>query len=162
MKLMRLLVFPVLLLALVSAGCAPTVSAPAPFFISGQVGSPQPTLQPFVFPRGRFSAVTAPNMVLLSIENDGSFRIFLDNALLDSGRFEVSGTQVLVDSVVCEREGERAAAYDWFYDDEIGLAFQPAVSDPCPERQQYLSEQYVPKYLFVLIPDRTWPPDWMW
>ncbi len=162
MKLTNLLIFPVLLLALVSAACAPSFPARAPVFIGGQVGASQPTSQPSVFPRGRFSSLTAPNMVLLSIENDGSFRIFVDGVLLDSGRFELSGDQVLVDSLECTRQGERAAAYNWLYDVELGLAFQPAASDACPERRQYLSEQYVPKYLFVLLPDRAWPDDWLW
>ncbi len=153
------------LLAVFSSACTSSSMIHGSSLLT-QLSTPQPTPRASDFPRGRFSAVSAPNMVVLAIENDGSFRIYLDNALLDSGKFYVSGPQVLVDSMACAEEGTRAArpaAYEWAYDNEADvLAFKPVVEDPCPERRQYLSEQYQPKYSFVNIPDRGFAREWLW
>ncbi len=119
---------------------APTPAPPAP---------PTPTF--WDFPRGRFSAIGAPNMVVLSIENDGSFRVYRDSSLLDIGKFDIAGTQVVVDSASCSRQGYKPAAYEWAYDSEHVLAFQAAGADPCSERQGYLTETYEPKYVFVYV-----------
>ena len=150
-------------LALLASACAPAWAAHSPALV-GQVPVPvQPTPPPSNFPRGRFAAVSAPNMVVLSIEDDGSFRLYLDNGLLDTGKFDVEGPQVLVESMACAGHGDKPAAYNWLYDDENGLAFQEVVSDPCPERRQYLSEAYQPKYVFVFnIPDGGASKEWLW
>lgn len=164
MKMIRLCILALVLLALTSAACGrfPWI-AMGPELLA-QVPTPHPqTSQAPVFPRGRFSAVTAPNMVLLTIENDGRFHIYVDNALLDFGQFDVDGSQVLVDSMTCAGEGNKPLLYSWLYDEEDGLVFQPTVSDPCPERRQYLSEEYLPKFTFVFnLPDRGVSRDWLW
>ncbi len=163
MRTIRPYVIVLALLSITSAGCATPRMVSSSQFLSGAVTSlPQPTPAPSGFARGRFSAISAPNMVLLSIENDGHFRLFVDDVLLDSGEFSVAGSQVLVESSVCERQKYRPALYNWLYDED-GLAFQSAASDPCPERQQYLSEIYQPKYTFVFnIPDRGPSREWLW
>lgn len=150
MKSFRLCMLALALLAFISVACnssARIIPGPAPM---RQVPTAsQPMLKVSDFPRGRFGATSSPNMVVLFIENDGHFRIYVDSALLDSGRIEIAGSQVLVDSLTCSSQGDKAWAYKWFYDVEEGLAFQPVASDPCPERRQYLSEQFVPRYMFV-------------
>ena len=153
MKSIRRCVLTLASLSLAASACSTPRIITGPELLS-QVPTPQPAPRAADFPRGRFRAVSAPNMVVMAIENDGRFRIYLDNDLLDSGLFEVAGPQVLVDSLACEARGNKPAAYDWLYDDEGGLAFQPIASDPCPERQQYLSAAYQPKYMFVFdLPD---------
>ncbi len=152
------------LLLIISTACnsfLSTLAGPAQF---GQVpDSVQPTPRAPIFPRGRFSTVSAPDMVILSIEDDSSFFVFVDNDLVDSGSFEISGSQALVDSVACTARGIKPTAYNWLYDLESGLTFQPVATDPCPERRAYLSEQYVRKYMFVrIVPDRGWPREWLW
>ena len=110
------------------------------------------------FPRGRFRAVSLPNLLVIAIENNGDYRVFLDNDRVDTGRFTVTDTGVLVDSARCSREGWRAAAYAWSYDEDNGLSFAPLSSEPCPERRQYLSEDFEPQYLFIYqIPKSGFP-----
>jgi hypothetical protein len=164
MKGTRLCMMALVLLALTSAACSRIPwAAMGRGLLAQDSRPPAPASQSALFPRGRFSSVTAPNMVLLTIENDGQFRLFLDNALLDSGKFDVDGPQVLVESITCAGEGEKPALYNWLYDDEDGLVFQAAAADPCPERRQYLSEEYLPKYTFVFSsPDRGISKAWLW
>lgn len=154
------------MLALACAGCSrfPLSVRAAQLLNRGPTPQPQqPAPRAPDFPRGRFSSVSMPNMVLLAVENDGHFRVMLGDDVLDSGHLEIVRSQVWVDSVACEAQSVDPALYDWAYDDENGLMFQPASPDPCPERRQYLSEQYVPKYMFVFsIPDRGASRDWLW
>ncbi len=151
MRSVRPCILTLALLSLTSAACATPRITTGPAQLS-RAPTPQPAAPAASFPRGRFRAVPAPNMVVMAIENDGQFRLYVDNDLLDSGRFEVAGPQVLVDSLVCEARGDKPAAYDWLTDDEGGLAFRPVAADPCPERQQYLSAAYQPKYMLVFDP----------
>ncbi len=163
MRSIRFCALGLIILAMLVAGCVPVSAAPAPLLVGQVAATPQPTPRPSDFPRGRFSATTAPNMVLLAIHNDGSYQIFVDNDLLDSGQFEMLGAQVSVQSQACAYHGNRPAVYAWSYDVELGLAFQPLGADPCPERQQYFSDSYMPKYSFVyIIPDRGVSREWLW
>ncbi len=150
-------------LSLVSAACSalPLTGGPPPANAAAAVLQPPPRASDF--PRGHFASASMPNLVVLSIENDGRFRIFLDSDLLDTGRFDMEGAQILVDSMVCAERGIKPASYYWLYDEEDGLTFQPVVTDPCPERRQYLSETYQPKYMFVFnVPDRGPSKEWLW
>jgi hypothetical protein len=150
-------------MAILASGCSSVSSASLPQAMPQPGSASQPAPQASSFPRGRFSAVSAPNMVVLAIENDGSFRVYQDNGLFDFGKFNIDGPQVLVESMACAGHGDRPASYDWLYDNENGLAFQPVASDPCPERRRYLAEQYQPKYLFIFnIPDRGVSREWLW
>jgi hypothetical protein len=150
-------------LMLLASACTPSWLAHSPAVLNQAAAPAQPTPPASDFPRGRFAAVSAPNMVLLAIENDGSFRLYLDDGLMDTGKFDPEGPQVLVESMTCAGHGDKPAAYNWLYDDEDGLAFQAVASDPCPERRQYLSEQYQPKYAFVFnIPDGGVSKEWLW
>jgi hypothetical protein len=164
MKPIRLYVIVLAVLALACAGCArsPWVVR-GPELLNQVPPQQQPAPRAPGFPRGRFSSVSMPNMVLLAIENDGHFHIMLGDDILDSGNFEVARSQVWVDSVACEAQQDAPALYDWVYDEEDGLAFRPADPDPCAERRQYLSEQYVPKYMFVFnVPDRGTARHLLW
>ncbi len=143
-----------IILALLSTGCSSfggLITGPELLSQAPTAGA-QPASTVWDFPRGRFSAIDAPNVVLLAIENDGSYRIYRDSALADTGSFEIVGGQVLVDSLACAKRGYKPAAYTWVYDIEQELAFQAARSDPCPERQQYLAETYQPRYAFAFVP----------
>ncbi len=141
-----------IVLALFSSACAgvpwaftgPDLLAQAPTLAPAP---PTPTF--WDFPRGRFSAIGAPSLVVLSIENDGSYQVYQDSGLLDAGKFEIVGTRIVVDSVSCAKRGYKPAAYEWAYGSEQVLAFQAEGADPCSERQGYLTEIYQPKYVFV-------------
>ncbi len=143
--------------AVVLAGCAPTriVSGPPLVEVAPAVTQPPQAISGFV--RGRFCAMSAPSMVSLAIENDGRFRLYLDDAILDSGMFYVTGSEVIVDSMACGARGNKPAAYTWLYSEKTGLSFSPLVPDPCPERQQYLAEGYQPQYMLVfnMLDDET-------
>ncbi len=146
------LLIAVTVLVLFSSACSglpwaftgPDLLAPAP-----TPAPPTPTF--WDFPRGRFSAIGAPNMVVLSIDNDGSYQVYRDSSLLDAGKFDIVGTRIVVDSVDCAKRGYKPAAYEWAYDSEQVLAFQAEGADPCSERQGYLTETYQPKYVFVYV-----------
>ncbi len=140
------------LLGLFASACTGLPWAFAGPDLLAQAPTPAPPTPTFWdFPRGRFSAIGAPNMVVLSIDNDGGYQVYRDSNLLDAGRFEISGTNVVVDSVSCAKRGYKPAAYEWAYDSEQVLAFQAAGADPCSERQGYLGETYQPKYVFVYV-----------
>jgi len=142
-----------IVLALISAGCTSSGwIVRGPELLSQAALETQPAPSAWDFPRGRFSAVGSPSVVLLAIENDGSYRIYRDNALLDTGKFEVVGAQVMVDSLACARRGYKPAAYAWLYDSEQTLGFEGTGSDLCPERQQYLADAYQPRYAFAFVP----------
>ncbi len=140
----------VIALSIVLAACTlPRVINGPPLLNVAPAGT-QPAPRAPAFPRGRFHALSAPNMLILAVENDGRFRIYLDGALLDSGQFSTSGPQASVDSMLCAARGIKPTAYSWTYDEENVLNFIPVFPDPCPERRQYLAEIYEPQYLFVL------------
>ncbi len=141
-----------ILLALFSSACTglPWLVA-GPDLLAQVPTAAQPTPTTWDFPRGRFSAIGAPNMVVLAIENDGSYRVYQDSRLVDTGKFGILGAEVVVDSASCAERGLKPATYEWAYDAEHVLGFQPSSSDPCSERQAYLNEAYQPKYVFVYI-----------
>lgn len=123
----------------------------------------QPTPRPPVFPVGRFSSGSASDALLLVIHNDRSFDVYLANDLLDSGTFAPGGTEVTADSQACAAERTGPALYNWVYDAEQGLAFESVAPDACPEREKYLSQVYMPSYLFIFhAPDRGFPRQWIW
>ncbi len=146
--------FVLLAIIVLACGSLPALSAPV---------APQPTPRPPAFPVGRFASVSAPSPFLLVIHNDRSFDVYLANDLLDSGTFMLRGSQVVADSQACGAQRKAPALYDWAYDVEQGLAFQGSEFDPCPQRQQYLSQDYVPSYLFIFhIPDGGFSRQWIW
>ncbi len=150
MKSVRLCILVFAFLSIISAACNTYLGLTMSSAPLGEAPSPQPTPHASSFPRGRFSTVSAPAMIEMAIENDGSFRIYVDHDLRDTGTFDVSGAEAIVDSWTCAERGNKPATYDWLYDPEVGLAFQPVATDPCAERRQYLAEQYLPRFLFVM------------
>ncbi len=132
--------FPLTVISMILTGCSST----RPQLLPVTGGKPQLEPQAAGLPAGQYRARSAPNMVRLVVHEDRSYELLLDGDILDSGRFDVNGTRVLVDSYLCGKEGNKPAAYDWRFDDEGGLAFGEIESDSCPERQQYLTEVYVP------------------
>ncbi len=167
MRRIRLLALLLVMLAALASACTPIFGHPALVLpagtnAGGSAASSGPVLSAD-FPRGRFSAISYPNMMVLVIENDGQYRVFLDGALMDSGGFSMASAQVRVDSVKCAAEQIGPALYAWGYDEDQTLAFQPVASDMCSVRRQYLAEVYQPKYLFVLhIPDGGPSSEWLW
>ncbi len=165
MKSIRLCIIALAFVAFLGCACTSARIVTGSALLS-QVPTSQPAPAASGFPRGRFSAVSQPNMLILAIENDGSFRVYTDGDMLDSGKFDVSGPRVLVESMACAEQSTQAArpaAYEWAYDEEHILAFLPTLADPCLQRRQYLASQYQPKYLFVFnVPDRGVSKDWLW
>ncbi len=144
------------LLSLILSACGSPPAIPAPVV-------PQPTPRPPAFPVGRFTSVAAPSPFLLVIHNDRSFDVYLGNDLLDSGTFMPRGTQLVADSHACGAQRKAPALYDWAYDVEQGLAFEGSEFDACSQRQQYLSQDYVPSYLFIFhTPDGAFSRQWIW
>lgn len=146
MKRLRLCLFLLIVFALAAAGCSARSPASSALSLSVPV---TPTSRPDHFPVGRFVSASEPSLVVLSVQNDGHFQLFMDNTELDAGLFVSEGDRVSVESVGCASHGDKPALYVWLYDVEMGLAFEPVDEDPCIERRQYLAEQYLPKFLFV-------------
>src|SRR5512140_1254311 len=82
-------------LALVLAACAPLSTGSAVMKLPAPV---TPTPRPAHFPVGRFVSASEPSLVVLSVQNDGRFRLFMDNTELDAGLFVSEGDQVRVES----------------------------------------------------------------
>ncbi len=135
-----------LLLALLSTAACSPLASPA----SAQPLKPSDDSAPLV-PIGRFSAISLPRLLVLSIHNDSHFEVYLDNERVDSGSFAIAGSQVKIDSLECEKGGDGPAIYHWLYE-EGELTFQASGPDTCSERRQYLAGPFEPQYLFIYEP----------
>ncbi len=150
----RFLAAAILLVATLLEGCSPLsiaqppLASPARSEQSVEVPILPEAPQPLQFPVGRFKAMSYPSLLVIAIENDYQYRVFVDHALIDSGTFIPANDQIKVDSLKCSEQGYKPVPYGWVYSED-GLAFQVIGSDPCSERRQYMSEDFEPQYLFI-------------
>jgi hypothetical protein len=151
MKSIRSFLLAVFVLIVLSTGCS---SVPASLAIAPAqetavpLAAAEQASAPLQFPIGHFRSLSNPGGLVLAFHDRHHFQVFLDNALLDSGLLDVTGTHVAIDSLKCAAHGDKPAHYTWLYA-ESDLTFQALTPDPCAERRQYLAEEYEPLYLFV-------------